>query len=116
MEKYWRSIDEIETGPVEDKSEKSEIAHKHEVTSFLEDLPLKASTNRRDFLKFMGYSIGTAVLVSACEKPVQKAIPFLNQPFDLVPGKASYYASTFFDGSEFCPILGESSRWQAYKN
>ncbi len=105
MEKYWRSIDEIETGPVEDKSEKSEIAHKHEVTSFLEDLPLKASTNRRDFLKFMGFSIGTAVLVSACEKPVQKAIPFLNQPFDLVPGKASYYASTFFDGSEYCPIL-----------
>jgi molybdopterin-containing oxidoreductase family iron-sulfur binding subunit len=105
MEKYWRSIDEIETGPVQDAIEKSEIAHKEEVTSFLEDLPLKTSTNRRDFLKFMGYSIGTAVLVSACEKPVQKAIPFLNQPFDLVPGKASYYASTYFDGSEYCPIL-----------
>jgi len=105
MEKYWRSINEVEKGNIQDDFEKSESAHNDEVTGFLESLPLKASTSRRDFLKLMGFSVSTAVLISACKKPLQKAIPFLNQPSEIVPGKASHYASTYFDGTEYCPVV-----------
>jgi len=37
--------------------------------------------------------------------PVRKAIPFLNQPEEIIPGVANYYASTFYDGHDYCSIL-----------
>ncbi len=105
MEKYWRSIDEIENGPVQDKKNLEEESHNNEVIGLLEGIPFKTSASRRDFLKVMSYSVASAALLSACQKPIQHAIPFLIQPSDIVPGKASHYASTFIDGNEFCPIV-----------
>jgi molybdopterin-containing oxidoreductase family iron-sulfur binding subunit len=37
--------------------------------------------------------------------PVRKAIPLLNQPEDLIPGVPNFFASTFYDGTDFCNIL-----------
>ena len=105
MKKYWRNIDEIETGPVQDKSVQDEASANNEIIGFLEGIPFKTSASRRDFLKVMSYSVASAAILSACSKPIQNAIPFLVQPADIVPGKASHYASTFFDGSEYCPIV-----------
>lgn len=105
MEKYWRSIEEIETGPILDEKDKAQDTHNDDVLGMLEGLPLKASASRRDFLKIMSYSVAGGALLAACQKPVQKAIPFLIQPSDTIPGKASHYASTFFDGSEYCPVV-----------
>ncbi|MCD4735109.1 MAG: hypothetical protein K8R53_03610 [Bacteroidales bacterium] len=53
----------------------------------------------------LGFSFGYAALASSCEQPVRKAIPYLNKPEDLTPGMASHYASTFYDGNDFCPIV-----------
>jgi molybdopterin-containing oxidoreductase family iron-sulfur binding subunit len=107
MKKYWRSLDEIETGPVLDEKEKAEAeaSQKDDVFGMLEGLPLKATASRRDFLKLMSYSVAGTALLAACKKPVQNAIPFLIQPSDIVPGKAFHYASTYFDGSEYCPVV-----------
>jgi molybdopterin-containing oxidoreductase family iron-sulfur binding subunit len=105
MEKYWRSLEEIETGPVKEDIEKAESNHNDNVLGFLEGLPFKTNASRRDFLKIMSYSVAGSALLAACKKPVQKAIPFLIQPTDVIPGKASHYASTFYDGSEYCPIV-----------
>ena len=105
MEKYWRSIDEIENGPVQDKKNPEEESHNNEVIELLEGIPFKTSASRRDFLKVMSFSVASAALLSACQKPIQHAIPFLIQPSDIIPGKASHYASTFIDGNEFCPIV-----------
>ncbi|HEY4789313.1 MAG TPA: TAT-variant-translocated molybdopterin oxidoreductase, partial [Bacteroidales bacterium] len=107
MEKYWRSIDEIENGSAKDEQEKAKQAHNDDVLGMLEGIPLKASASRRDFLKIMSYSAASAALLAACKRPVQNAIPFLIQPSDVVPGKASHYASTFFDGSEYCPVVAK---------
>jgi molybdopterin-containing oxidoreductase family iron-sulfur binding subunit len=61
--------------------------------------------SRRDFLKMMGYTIGYAALANSCEMPVRKAIPYLNQPEEITPGIADYYASTFYDGYDYCSII-----------
>jgi Fe-S-cluster-containing dehydrogenase component/anaerobic selenocysteine-containing dehydrogenase len=105
MEKYWRSIEEVETGPVQDEIIKAEEVHKDDVLGMIEGLPFKSGASRRDFLKIMSFSVAGTALMAACKRPVQNAIPFLIQPVDIVPGKASHYASTFFDGSEYCPIV-----------
>ncbi len=89
MEKQWRSIEEFEQGITREKE--SSIG--------------KTSGSRRDFLKLFGFSVASAAVVSSCEKPVQKAIPYLIKPEEIIPGKANYYASTFFDGTEYCSVL-----------
>jgi len=89
MEKQWRSIEEFEQG-ISPEKESS-----------------KGQTNgsRRDFLKLVGFSVASAAVVSSCEKPVQRAIPYLIKPEELIPGKANYYASTFYDGTEYCSVV-----------
>ena len=66
---------------------------------------IKRGTTRRDFLKVMGFSIVSAAIIEGCKRPVQKAIPYVIQPPELTPGKAQYFASSFFDGHEFSGIL-----------
>ncbi len=61
-------------------------------------------TNRRDFLKVLGFGIGAATLAS-CEIPVKKAIPYVIKPDTIVPGIANYYASTFVNGGDYCSVL-----------
>ena len=64
-----------------------------------------AQTNRRDFLKYLGFSVGAATIAAACDTPVRKAIPYVDKPEAIVPGIATYYASSFVRGGDYCPIL-----------
>ncbi len=61
--------------------------------------------NRRDFLKILGYTAGSTALMASCEQPVRKAIPYLIQPEEILPGVANYYASTFYENGEYNSIL-----------
>ncbi len=65
----------------------------------------KLNSSRRNFLKVFGYTIASAAIISACKRPVHMAIPYIIQPPEITPGKALYYASTFFDGHEYASIL-----------
>lgn len=105
MEKQWRSIEEYKKGPQPDQDRQVEEKHKNVVLDILDSSVVEASGSRRNFLKLFGFSVATAAVVSSCEKPVQKAIPYLIKPEEHIPGKASYYASTFFDGTEYCSVL-----------
>ena len=66
---------------------------------------LRKSTSRRDFLKALGFSFASAAIIESCKRPVQNALPYVIQPPEITPGKALYYASTFYDGHEYCGIL-----------
>jgi Fe-S-cluster-containing dehydrogenase component/anaerobic selenocysteine-containing dehydrogenase len=66
---------------------------------------LKSGSSRRDFLKILGFSFASASLMAACKRPVQNAIPYVIQPPEITPGKALYYATTFYDGHEYCSVL-----------
>ncbi|MCZ2357329.1 MAG: 4Fe-4S dicluster domain-containing protein [Bacteroidia bacterium] len=75
------------------------------VEEIFDDSSLGLNSNRRDFLKYLGFGI-TAATLAACEKtPVRYALPYIVKPNDLMPGVPNYYASTFYDGSEYNSIL-----------
>jgi len=105
MEKQWRSIEEYNKGRDLDEERREEAVHKNAVLDLLDSRVVDVPASRRDFLKLFGFSFATAAVVSSCEKPVQKAIPYLIKPEEVTPGKASYYASTFFDGTEYCSVV-----------
>ncbi len=89
---------------------------KDSLNEFKEELPLveklakeegllKAQTGRRDFLKYLGFGIGAATVAAGCDIPVKKAIPYVIQPDEIVPGVAVYYASTFVKGGDYCSVI-----------
>ncbi|HXK60018.1 MAG TPA: 4Fe-4S dicluster domain-containing protein [Acidobacteriota bacterium] len=59
---------------------------------------------RRSFLKIAGFSFAS-VLASCSRAPVEKAIPLLNQPAEMPPGRALFYASTCAACEAGCGIL-----------
>lgn len=61
--------------------------------------------NRRDFLKMMGFGLGAATIAAGCDIPVKRAIPYVVKPDAIVPGVATYYASSFVEGGDYCSIL-----------
>ncbi len=66
---------------------------------------VRKETSRRDFLKVLGFSFASAAVLASCKRPVQNALPYINQPPEVTPGKALYYASSYFDGHEYAGIL-----------
>jgi Fe-S-cluster-containing dehydrogenase component/uncharacterized protein YbcV (DUF1398 family) len=98
--KYWQSIEE--TNPDYQPPQEESSASMMEILS---DESNKSSSSRRDFLKWCGISLFSATVVSACENPIKKAIPYLHQPETLIPGTASWYASSIIDGNLYCGVL-----------
>jgi len=66
---------------------------------------VEMKSNRRDFLKMMGFGLGAATAAAACDIPRKYAVPYVTKPDSIVPGVATYYASSFVSGNDFCPIL-----------
>jgi MoCo/4Fe-4S cofactor protein with predicted Tat translocation signal len=105
MEKqYWQSLEEYKEINKPSVLENKPLEPEFSIEG-LDESEIKGQSSRRDFLKMLGFSVGTVALVSSCQMPVRKAIPLLNQPEDLIPGVPNYYASTFFDGNDYCSIL-----------
>ncbi len=78
-------------------------------TRLLEELEsggvIRQGTSRRDFLKVLGFSFASAAVLASCKRPVHQALPYVIQPPEVTPGKSLYYATSFFDGHEYCSIL-----------
>jgi len=103
--KYWKGIDELEETKSFVESRDNEFPEQNNLENLLaEDSVGEASSGRRDFLKFLGFSLAAAT-VASCESPVIKAIPYVMKPENIVPGVATWYASTYYDGSSYASIL-----------
>ncbi len=103
QKQYWSDLQDLRN--IETKAEVSENEFREELPFDLSDSVMGATTPRRDFLKFLGFSTLAATIVSSCEMPVRKAIPYAIKPEDITPGVPNYYASTFVEGGEYCPII-----------
>ena len=106
--KYWKNLAELnhnnDTALTE--LQNKEFVQEIPVDEFLSDKDNleNNSTNRRDFLKYIGFSTAAATL-AACEGPVVKSIPYVVQPKEIIPGVANYYATTIGNGYDFANIL-----------
>ena len=100
MEKrYWKGVEELNNDPEFVRLRDNE---------FFEHLPLDealqkkadsaSSTSRRDFLKFLGFSVAAASL-AACEAPVKKAIPYVIKPEEVEMCDRYYISVEYCDGS-----------------
>lgn len=102
---YWKGVEQLTNRPDFVKNNEKEFSEDLPINDAFGDNSNGLETNRRDFLKLMGFSVA-AVSLAACETPVKKAIPYLNKPEDVDPGIPNYYASTYFGGgSDYCPVV-----------
>src|SRR6056300_65700 len=104
---YWKSTAQLDkNNELVKRLEQNEFVDKIPVDEFLgdEQTMSESNTNRRDFLKYVGFSTAAASL-AACEGPVIKSVPYVVQPEQIIPGKANYYATTIANGHDFASIL-----------
>jgi MoCo/4Fe-4S cofactor protein with predicted Tat translocation signal len=99
--KYWKSWEE---GP--GASELVQISQ----DEFPEPLDRPAEQfSRRSFLRAAGFTAAVAAVGAGCSRaPVEKAIPYLIQPEDIVPGVAYFYATTCGGCSAGCGVLAKN--------
>ena len=90
--KYWKALEE---------RDERETA----VSAADEFQPPPVQLGRRDFLKAAGFTAALAAGTGCARAPVQKALPLLNQPETIVPGRPLYYASTCGGCSAGCGTL-----------
>jgi len=105
--KYWKNEAELNPNDsIVEALNQNEFVEQIPVDDFLGDKETLSSTNtnRRDFLKYVGFSTAAASL-AACEGPVVKSIPYVVQPENIVPGVANYYATSIANGNDFASIL-----------
>jgi len=96
---YWRSLNERAGDP--------------EFKDWVErEFPIDASVlsdpvSRRNFLSLMGASMALAGL-AGCRRPVEKIIPYVIQPQEIIPGVPQYYATTMPFGLSAYGLVVES--------
>jgi len=104
--KYWQSIEQkTSTKDYTESLSQNEFQEELPILEILNEQGGNTLTSRRDFLKWMGFSISAAAFAASCEIPVNKSIPYVNKPEEITPGVSNYYASTFADGQDYCSIL-----------
>ncbi len=97
--KYWLSLEQYNQDPEFLKQVDAEFQ-----SSPLKENDDKEGFARRDFLKLMGASV--ALASSGCiRRPVQKIVPYVQQPEEVTLGIPNFYTSTYFDGSEGLGLL-----------
>ncbi|MBI2606656.1 MAG: 4Fe-4S dicluster domain-containing protein [Deltaproteobacteria bacterium] len=109
--KHWGSIEEFEVvAGVNTQTEINASDNSRKITKENE------SISRRDFLKASGFSLVAASLtLSGCKNAINKAIPYLIKPESITPGVSTFYASTFFDGHDYCSILVKTTEGRPIK-
>ncbi|MGA0373204.1 MAG: TAT-variant-translocated molybdopterin oxidoreductase [Flavobacteriaceae bacterium] len=104
---YWKSVAQLDKdNELVQKLEQKEFVDQIPVDEFLGDEQTMSlsNTNRRDFLKYVGFSTAAASL-AACEGPVIKSVPYVVQPEQIIPGIANYFATAIADGFDFRSVI-----------
>ncbi|MBZ5573979.1 MAG: TAT-variant-translocated molybdopterin oxidoreductase [Acidobacteriia bacterium] len=94
--RYWKSLKERDASPDVLKARADEFPERG-----------PRQFRRRDFLKATGFTLGVAFATGCSRAPVQRAIPLLSQPEEVVPGRSLFYASTCAGCSAGCGLLAK---------
>jgi len=99
--RFWKGLPERDGDPDLCRAAENEFASPPDAAE---------GVSRRAFLRATGFAFAGAAL-SGCARgplpraPVEHAIPFLNQPEEITPGRAYHYASTCGGCSAGCGLL-----------
>lgn len=101
--KYWLGLEELN----QTKAQKQKKSEEFPTLLPMEDSMeiMDATTPRRDFLKYLGFSTAAAVAAASCDIPMRKAYTWANKPSGITPGVPIHYATTFVDGGEAIPVI-----------
>ena len=104
--KYWKGVEELNNSEAFQEVKNKEFSEYLPAEDFLADQNVleNSSTSRRDFLKYLGFGV-TAASLAACETPVNKVIPHVVKTDKTNPGVANYFATSYFDGFDYCDIV-----------
>ncbi len=81
---YWRSLDQLAETPEFKESLNREFPeHAWEMDN---------SLTRRNFISLMGASLAMAGL-AGCRRPLEKIVPYVSQPEEIIPGVPQHYAT-----------------------
>lgn len=105
QKKYWQHFGELKNSEAYQESLKDEFSEDLTVESG--NGLMEATTPRRDFLKYLGFSTAAAMAAASCEMPVKKSIPYLNKPDNIIPGVPNYYATTFVQDGSAVPVVAK---------
>ncbi len=102
---YWKGLEEKEQLEGYRAIAGKEFAEELPVLSSITEPITTGKSNRKDFLKMLGFSTTAAVIAASCEMPLRKSIPYVWRPEEIVPGTANWYASTFYQGGDYGAVL-----------
>ena len=81
----WRSLEELAATP--DFEERLHREFPRGASEWTNEL------HRRDFLRLMGASVALAGLGACTKQPLEKIVPYVEAPENVIPGKPLYFAS-----------------------
>jgi len=106
--KYWRSLDEIA------ETEEFQDLLKHEFPAGADQW--QNSVSRRSFLKLMGASLALGGLTACSSYDLEKIVPYVEQPEDVVPGgKPLFFATAMQLRGVAVGLLAESHQGRPTK-
>jgi Fe-S-cluster-containing dehydrogenase component len=84
-----------------------ERLERHGEDAGLAGMPVRFVGSRRDFLRATGFAVAGALGTSCTRAPVRHAVPLLEAPEHVVPGRALWYATTCAACSAGCGVLAK---------
>jgi MoCo/4Fe-4S cofactor protein with predicted Tat translocation signal len=97
---FWRTIEERANDPAFQEHLYNEFPSQIEA--------ITDPVARRTFLKLMGASIALAGAGACTRQPIEKIVPYVRQPEELVPGRPLFYATAMPLGGVSTGLLVES--------
>jgi MoCo/4Fe-4S cofactor protein with predicted Tat translocation signal len=103
IRKYWSTLEQYEEKEIVEKLKKEEFFSKPESIlkeggELNKESVAADDLSRKDFLKLSGMA-SVLALVGCSERPVEKILPYINAPDEIIPGVANYYSSSSDEGS-----------------
>lgn len=90
---YWKGEDELLKTKEFLASQKNEFSEALPLDEVFSENNMGLTANRRDFLKFFGFSVAAVSLAACNTTPVRNIVPYLVKPEEVTPGVANYYNS-----------------------
>lgn len=105
--KYWRNLDEFTRDPNRAGAPKSEPEPEFALSPTRDESDKTGldDGSRREFLKLMGAGLMLAGTSACTRRPVEKIVPYVKRPEDVMPGVSVWYASASADCPCGCGLL-----------